>query len=115
MTSTVAVTATAPAEQETSVPAVQPAQPAAAARPAGAYECTNTGGGQLSRSAVGSSVTSCDFAASVRSAYIGAGGSGGSMVVNAYSPVTGQVYTMSCSGGPPVTCSGGNNAVVYIY
>lgn len=119
VTSTVAVTATATSSDEAerapaAAPQVQPA-PAPAAKPSGAYECTGSGGGQLSHSAVGSSVTSCEFAATVRAAYLGAGGSGESMVVNAYSPVTGKVYSMNCSGGPPVTCSGGNDAVVYIY
>lgn len=57
------------------------------------------------------SVTSCPFAESVRDAWES---SGGSSVIEAYSPVTGELYTMTCSGGAPVVCSGGNNARVYI-
>jgi hypothetical protein len=113
-TSTVSATATA----APSAAPVQPAQPApapAVSAPSGSYECTNTGGGFLSRSAVGSNVTSCEFASAVRSSYLSAGGDGGSKVVRAYSPVTGRSYTMSCSGGSVVTCTGGDNAVVYIY
>lgn len=115
-TSTVVATETATAEREVS-PAepVAPAQAPRVSRPSGAYECADTGGGQYSRVAVGSSVTSCEFAVAVRSSYLSSGGSGGSMVVRAYSPVTGRTYTMSCSGGSVVTCTGGNNAVVHIY
>ncbi len=112
VTSTVSATATAPSPVEPARPQVQPAQPAA---PSGSFMCSNSGGGPLSHSAVGSSVTSCEFAASVRSAYLSSGGNGGPMIIDAYSPVTGTTYTMSCSGGPVVTCTGGNNAVVYIY
>ncbi|MGX1768849.1 hypothetical protein ACWIE7_11155 [Dietzia sp. NPDC055343] len=125
-TSTVSVTATAPAESAgepggESAPTVQPAQPvqparpAPAGRPAGAYECWTSGSAGYNSVAVGSSVTSCEFAESVWGEYIGSGGNGGSMTVRAYSPVTGSGYTMSCSGGAVVTCTGGNNAVVYIY
>lgn len=112
VTSTVSATETADSGPRPAQPPVQPAAPAA---PAGSFECSNAGGGQLSRSAVGSSVTSCEFAASVRSAYLASGGRGESLVVEAFSPVTGTVYTMNCAGGPPVVCTGGNNAVVYIY
>lgn len=117
VTSTVVATAEQEPVQE--APQVQPAQPApaapAASAPAGSYQCSNAGGGALSRSAVGSSVTSCQFAQSVRQAYLADGNSGGSATIWAYSPVTGRGYTMSCSGGSVVTCTGGNNAVVYIY
>jgi serine/threonine-protein kinase len=35
--------------------------------------------------------------------------------VTATSPVTGDTYTMQCSGESPVSCSGGNNAFVVFY
>jgi hypothetical protein len=57
------------------------------------------------------SVTSCPFARNVRSTYES---SGGASSIDVYSPVTGQTYRMSCTGGVPVVCSGGNDAVVYI-
>lgn len=121
-TSTVSVTATAPADPDgggasgaEAVPTVQPARPAQGARPAGAYECRNLGSGPYDSVAVGSSVTSCEFAESVWSQYVSSGALGGSTTVRAYSPVTGRSYTMSCSGGAVVTCTGGNNAVVHIY
>ena len=121
-TSTVSVTATAPAAPDDSgasgaeaVPTVQPARPAQGGRPAGAYECRSTGSGSYDSVAVGSSVTSCEFAEVVWSQYVSSGAMGGSRTVRAYSPVTGKSYTMSCSGGAVVTCTGGNNAVVHIY
>lgn len=118
-TSTVSVTATAPAENGGSgaeaVPTVQPARPAPSGKPAGAYECWSGGSAAYNSVAVGSSVTSCEFAEAVWSQYMGSGGNGQSKTVRAYSPVTGSSYTMSCSGGSVVTCTGGNNAVVHIY
>lgn len=57
------------------------------------------------------SVTSCPFARAVRDAYEG---SGGASVIEVFSPVTHQSYTMRCSGGVPTICSGGNGAVVTI-
>lgn len=116
VTSTVSATVTAPESpaQPTGQP-VQPVRPARVAAPSGAFECVNTGGGPYSSAAVGSAQTSCEFAGSVWSEYLAAGGGGNPVVVDAFSPVTGRTYTMSCSGGAVVTCSGGNNAVVYIY
>ncbi|MBC2590735.1 serine/threonine protein kinase [Rhodococcus aetherivorans] len=69
----------------------------------------------LGTSAVGSSVTSCEFAEEVRSEYLRQGVRGGVVTIAAYSPVTGRTYTMTCSGTTVVTCSGGNDAVVYLY
>ena len=113
-TSTVSATVTAPAAPDAQ-PTAQPVQPAQGNRLAGAYECMSRGAGQYTAVAVGSSVTSCEFAQVVWSQYVLAGGSGQSMTVNAYSPVTGQSYAMSCVGGSVVTCTGGSNAVVHIY
>ena len=56
--------------------------------------------------------TSCAFALNVANAYFGAGG--GSATVSVYSPVTNKTYSMSCTGGAPTVCRGGNNATVYI-
>jgi hypothetical protein len=70
---------------------------------------------EFGTSAVGSTVTSCEFAEVVRSAYINQQGRGGTVVMNAYSPVTRLMYRMTCSGSHVVTCEGGNDAVVYLY
>jgi serine/threonine-protein kinase len=55
--------------------------------------------------------TSCSFARNVRDAYQNGGGAS---VVRAFSPVTGKIYSMTCSSGLPTVCTGGNNAVVTI-
>ncbi|WP_207905555.1 protein kinase domain-containing protein [Nocardia alba] len=83
--------------------------------PAGAQPCeSDSATGSYSKVAVGSTVTSCGFAEAVRQAYAG-GGSGARSVVAA-SPVTGRTYTMTCAPeGKLVTCTGGENAVVYVY
>ncbi|WP_308116679.1 serine/threonine protein kinase, partial [Rhodococcus zopfii] len=69
----------------------------------------------LSSSAVGSSATSCEFAEEVRASYLRQLVRGAVVSINAYSPVTGRSYTMTCSGNTVVTCTGGNDAVVYLY
>ena len=53
--------------------------------------------------------TTCAFAENVRSAYEGTGPG----TVMAYSPVTHKTYSMTCSAGDPVVCTGANNASVY--
>ena len=64
----------------------------------------------------GSPATTCQFAEEVRKAYAESGPMGAARPVTARSPVTGLDYTMSCvPAGKLVTCTGGNNAVVYIY
>jgi hypothetical protein len=55
--------------------------------------------------------TSCAFAENVQQAYSSAPGL--VATVQAYSPVTGQTYSMSCApAGAGVTCSGANDASV---
>ena len=53
--------------------------------------------------------TTCAFAEDVRSAYE----SSGPGTVMAYSPVTHKTYSMTCSAGDPVVCTGGDRASVY--
>ena len=72
---------------------------------AGSYSSGSSCGGGLS---VGANTT-CAFAENVRSAY----DSSGPGTVMAYSPVTTRMYAMSCSTGPSVVCTGGDNASVY--
>ncbi|WP_332839093.1 serine/threonine-protein kinase [Nocardia bovistercoris] len=92
-----------------------------AALPAGAKTCS-TGRpvpGSFTQSATGSEVTSCPFAEAVRQAYAESAAATSSRAprsVVAVSPVTGRSYTMNCvAEGQVVICSGGENAVVYIY
>ncbi|WP_342213604.1 serine/threonine-protein kinase [Nocardia wallacei] len=91
-----------------------------AAVPAGATECQGAtrSQGKYTKSATGTSVTSCAFAEAVRAAYAEEAetGSGTPTSVVAVSPVTGRSYTMNCSpSGRIITCTGGENAVVYVY
>jgi hypothetical protein len=53
--------------------------------------------------------TTCSFAENVRSKYDEAGAG----TYEIYSPVTEKTYSMTCSSGTPVVCTGGNNAAVY--
>lgn len=109
------------AESASTMPVVEPSAPAPApavpATPAGAYQCSSLGGGPFSRAGAGSSATSCPFASSVRDSYLASGAGGGAATISAYSPVTGTSYTMYCApaGSNVVQCTGGNNAVVYVY
>jgi hypothetical protein len=56
--------------------------------------------------------TTCGFAANVMQAYFEEIGSGAGTVI-AYSPTTGQTYSMYCTAGSPHECTGGNDAAVY--
>ncbi len=60
-----------------------------------------------------SSATSCDFAMNVAGEY---GSNPGASTIGAFSPVTGQHYTMTCAAmsGWSAVCTGGNNAAVFI-
>ncbi len=98
-----------------------PAVPAMVAGdlPPGATPCAPIFGrtGAFSASAAGTTVTSCAFAEEVRRAYAASGPPvPRPRVVVAFSPVTGLTYTMLCTAGAGlVRCSGGNDAVVYVY
>lgn len=71
--------------------------------PADAEDC---GSGVYARSGT----TSCSFALNVAADYYSVPGN----TFTSFSPSTGQAYEMSCSGGAPVVCTGGNNAAVYL-
>ncbi|WP_227980704.1 serine/threonine-protein kinase [Nocardia spumae] len=97
------------------------------ALPVGASPCSQsaTAGESFGKAATGSEVTSCGFAEAVRQAYAKAARSHGATSaatadantsIIAVSPVTGRSYPMTCtSSGKVVTCTGGDNAVVYVY
>lgn len=77
---------------------------------------TYTGSGPAKACANGigaSSATSCEFAFNVAGEY---GSNPGSTSISAFSPVTGQDYTMTCSAwtGGGTVCRGGNDAAVFI-
>lgn len=87
-----------------------------AGRGDGYYEDGSAAGGPVSSCASGVQVgpnTSCAFAMNVAGEY---GSNPGASSINAYSPATGQYYTMSCGswGGGGIVCRGGNGAAVYL-
>lgn len=73
---------------------------------------SNSGSGNCGGSLSANGNTTCGFAANVQQAYFDEIGSGSGTVV-AYSPTTGQSYSMYCTAGSPHECSGGNDAAVY--
>jgi hypothetical protein len=103
--------APAPARPSGPVPADRPASVPTYSTPCAATFFN----GEFSISAVGSSVTSCAFAEAVRAEYVNQPRRGGKVTIAAYSPVTGETYAMTCTGGDVVTCTGGNDAVIYLY
>lgn len=112
---------TRPAESEeaAAAPSGRPAQPTLpdGAMPANDAAASNADAGNLNNVYSGSVVTSAEFARAVRDAfvlhYLDTNELSGQ--IQATSPVTGDTYSLSCEdNGQFVTCSGGNNAVVYI-
>ena len=96
----------------------QPSPPAAAppTLPPDATHCTfNPVNTPLSNSAAGTEITSCPFAEAVRAQYLRQGLRNTPVTLNVMSPVTDQIYVMTCIGSQVVTCTGGNSAVVYLY
>ncbi|AFM18590.1 hypothetical protein Mycch_3865 [Mycolicibacterium chubuense NBB4] len=69
------------------------------------------GSGRFASVAAGTTVTTCQFSKNVRQAFLQTGIG----TVSAYSPVTDVWYDMDCAGDYPVACTGGKNALVYIY
>lgn len=76
----------------------------------GAKRCKDVGGAVAYR---GNSVTSCDFAVEVAKA-LQDGDPDLPATVTARSPVTKKKYAMQCEDTAPVTCRGGNDALVYV-
>lgn len=96
-------TSTAPAKKPTST----------ASLPAAARACADSSGSSLGAWA-GNDRTSCQFAIAVRDAYAKAAPDGGNATVRATSPVTDKAYTMTCTGTQPASCTGGDDAMVYL-
>lgn len=96
-------------------PTTEPPPPPPAFPP-GARPCAPTSGpvGGFSQAAAGTQVTSCPFAEEVRKSYGANPERNTTVIIPAYSPVTRETYDMTCSGDRLVTCTGGNNAVVYL-
>lgn len=109
----------APSEAAAPEPAARPEYPdlPAGAVAANAAAGSGSSAGDFEKAYTGSQVTSAPFAAEVAAVYRDHYQRTGELngVIEARSPVTGQTYSMSCrDNGSYVTCTGGNNAVVYI-
>lgn len=62
--------------------------------------------------------TTCPFAENVRAAYYTSGSANpvtGAVSIVAYSPDTGETYSMTCVSSHPAYCTGGNDAEVVVY
>ena len=73
---------------------------------------SSSGSGNCGGSLSANEVTTCGFAENVEDAYYAEIGSGSGTVI-AYSPTTGETYSMYCTAGSPHECTGGNDAAVY--
>jgi hypothetical protein len=73
---------------------------------------SSSGSGNCGGSLSANEVTTCGFAENVEDAYYAEIGSGAG-TVRAYSPTTGEMYSMYCTAGSPHECTGGKDAAVY--
>ncbi len=109
------VTAAPSAQQGATVTATAAAR-SPGVPPADATVCSQTAASGLYQHSAVNEVTTCPFAENVRAAYNAAGQPG---TVVADSPVTDQTYTMTCvyvdATTTLVSCTGGNDADVYLY
>ena len=102
--------------QPRTITAAAPTQIPNVTVPADATPCASSfSDAEFTTSAIGNNVTSCPFAEAVRYQYLRRGVRNAPVVLDVISPVTHKSYSMACSGGQVVRCSGGNNAVVYLY
>lgn len=85
---------------------------AAGTAPAPEGGSSASGSGNCGGSLSANSVTTCGFAENVEEQYYSEIGSGSGTVI-AYSPTTGETYSMYCTAGSPHECTGGNDAAVY--
>lgn len=109
-TQTIVVTSTAAAPRTSTAATPNETLPAGASRCGAVFSNR-----EFPNSATGSAVTSCEFAEEVRYQYVSQSQRRTPVTVSAVSPVTNTRYSMSCSGQTVVTCTGGNNAIVYVY
>lgn len=106
----------APTKAETVTPSgTEPVTPSGTVPPYSTPCPTVFSNAEFATSAVGSGATSCEFAEAVRFQYVSQPQRGTTVTLDANSPVTGQTYSMTCTGDRVVTCTGGNNAIIYLY
>jgi serine/threonine-protein kinase len=106
---------TAPGTSTTTTTVTAPARPSYPPVAITGTACGISGSSPYSHAAAGNDHTSCPFAQAVRSAYLTSGANGSDVTVEAYSKVTKLWYVMTCTGSQPVRCTGGNDALVWLY
>jgi hypothetical protein len=106
---------TAPSASTTTTTVTESAPPAYPVVAITGTPCGSSGSSPYSRAAAGNDHTSCPFAQAVRGAYVASGADGSNVTVQAYSRVTKKWYVMTCVGSQPVQCTGGNDALVWLY
>lgn len=102
-------------EAPTSAPVTQaPPEPTRIDLPTTAYECSSRSGIGVYR---GNDQTSCPFSENVARAFdrLEQPVTEEITLEGVFSPVTGLTYTLDCSYSTPVRCTGGNNAVIYLF
>lgn len=80
--------------------------------------CGVSSQGAHGRYAAGNDATSCEFASNIQINYVSlekARNGQPPATVTAYNARSGQGVTLTCTGTQPVTCSGPDNLIVYIY
>lgn len=79
--------------------------------------CSSGGTGAYGKVAAGNDATPCEFAANIQSSFRAQFLTTGQVPakITAYNAASGAAETLSCSGIQPVTCTGGNNLVVFLY
>lgn len=78
--------------------------------------CGSNGREAYGNVAAGNDATPCDFAVNVQMNFIATTVNGTPPTsVTAYEAKSGRGITLTCSGTQPVTCTGGNSMVVYLY
>lgn len=109
----------APSTQPAYTQQISPQQATTPRIPPDATPCSSHldgSGYKPGNAAIGNSHTSCEFAVVVLQRYIGQGQRGPSVILDqVYSPVTKKYYSMTCNGSKFVVCTGGIDAVVYLY
>lgn len=123
VTRTVTVGATTSVQTQSSSPSRQGSSPTTATASRPTYPtlnlsgslCGTVGAGPYANYAAGNTTTtSCAFAGAVREAFENSSQLLG-VPLTVQSTTTGKSYQMTCSGDQPVTCTGGNNAIVFLY
>jgi hypothetical protein len=107
--------ATPPAPSPTATPTPTPSSDGYPSLKLSGRFCGRSGDGPHASAAAGNGITTCPFAVNVGREYEREGVVDGPVTLRVYSPKLDRTYSMSCAGDQPVVCTGGTNALVYLY